>query len=143
MYSVPDQQLQQYPAVAVHIRLSLGYDTGDDPVNDYLTYRRSAGGAECREQVPAFQYRISTGGGNPATFDILKNYGGRTVSVILTKPGSADLGVDINGRDRKTIAAFLLGRMPLPRILGSSRILTHIRGRGRCRFKARFEGGSG
>jgi iron complex outermembrane receptor protein len=66
--------------------LSLGYDTGDDPVNDYLKHI----GVQLvvqniMDKTPAFQYRISTGGGNPATFDILKNYGGRTVSVILTK----------------------------------------------------------
>ena len=66
--------------------LSAGYDTGDDPANDYLKHI----GVQLVVQnvankVPAFQYRISTGGGNPATFDILKNYGGRTISVIVTK----------------------------------------------------------
>ncbi len=66
--------------------LSFGYDTGDDPVNDYLKHI----GVQLvvqnvADRTPAFQYRISTGGGNPATFDILKNYGGRTFSVILTK----------------------------------------------------------
>jgi hypothetical protein len=37
------------------------------------------------DTLPAFQYRISTGGGNPAMFDILKSNQGRTISVILTK----------------------------------------------------------
>jgi hypothetical protein len=66
--------------------LSLGYDTGDDPVNDYLKHI----GVQLvvqniTDKTPAFQYRISTGGGNPATFDILKNYGGRSLSIIVTK----------------------------------------------------------
>ena len=66
--------------------LSLGYDTGDDPVNDYLKHI----GVQLVVQniankTPAFQYRISTGGGNPATFDILKSYGGRSISLIVTK----------------------------------------------------------
>src|SRR6266550_3494566 len=70
----------------VRFDLSAGYDTGDDPANDYLKHI----GVQLVVQniankVPAFQYRISTGGGNPATFDILKNYGGRTISLILTK----------------------------------------------------------
>jgi hypothetical protein len=66
--------------------LSLGYDTGDDPINDYLKHI----GVQVVVQnvldtLPAFQYRISTGGGNPATFDILKSNQGRTISLILTK----------------------------------------------------------
>jgi len=66
--------------------LSLGYDTGDDPVNDYLKHIGIQVVVQnIANKVPAFQYRISTGGGNPATFDILKNYGGRTISLILTK----------------------------------------------------------
>ena len=66
--------------------LSLGYDTGDDPANDYLKHigiqfviqnimgRRSP-----------FEYRVSAGGGNPAAFDILKNDMGRTFNLIVTK----------------------------------------------------------
>ena len=37
------------------------------------------------DKKPAFEYRISTGGGNPAAFDILKDLAGRTYSLILTK----------------------------------------------------------
>ncbi len=37
------------------------------------------------DKHPAFEYRTSTGGGNPAAFDILKSDQGRTISFILTK----------------------------------------------------------
>ena len=33
----------------------------------------------------AYEYRIATGGGNPAAFDILKNIYGRVVGVRVTK----------------------------------------------------------
>jgi outer membrane receptor protein involved in Fe transport len=66
--------------------LSLGYDTGDTPANDYLKHL----GIQLviqnlLDRQPAFEYRTSTGGGNPAAFDILKSDQGRTVSFILTK----------------------------------------------------------
>ena len=66
--------------------LSGGYDTGDTPQNDYLKHI----GIQLIVQnltnkMPAFQYRISTGGGNPAAMDILKSAQGRTISVIVTK----------------------------------------------------------
>src|SRR6185369_2235850 len=66
--------------------LSFGYDTGDDPANDYLKHV----GVQLVVQnvlnrLPAFEYRTQAAGGNPATFDILKNYGGRSISLILTK----------------------------------------------------------
>jgi hypothetical protein len=66
--------------------LSLGYDTGDTPANDYLKHL----GIQLviqnlLDRQPAFEYRTSTGGGNPAAFDILKSDQGRTVSLILTK----------------------------------------------------------
>jgi iron complex outermembrane receptor protein len=66
--------------------LSLGYDTGDDPVNDYLKHI----GVQLviqniMDRHPAFEYRISTGGGNPAAYDITKSNQGRTISLILTK----------------------------------------------------------
>ena len=66
--------------------VSLGYDTGDDPANDYLKHinvqlvvqnifsRRSP-----------FAYRVSSGGGNPTAYDILKNDMGRTISISVTK----------------------------------------------------------
>jgi iron complex outermembrane receptor protein len=66
--------------------LSVGYDTGDTPTNAYL---RNVGiqlvVQNLFDRDPAFQYRISTGGGNPAAFDIQKGYGGRSISLILTK----------------------------------------------------------
>jgi hypothetical protein len=66
--------------------LSLGYDTADKPTNDYL---KRVGiqlvFQNLLDKAPAFEYRISTGGGNPAAYDILKSYQGRTISLILTK----------------------------------------------------------
>jgi hypothetical protein len=37
------------------------------------------------DKHPAFEYRIGTGAGNPATFDISKSDTGRTIGLILTK----------------------------------------------------------
>ncbi len=37
------------------------------------------------DKLPAFEYRISTGAGNPATFDISQSDQGRTFGLILTK----------------------------------------------------------
>jgi hypothetical protein len=37
------------------------------------------------DKHPPFEYRISTGAGNPATFDISKSDTGRTIGLILTK----------------------------------------------------------
>jgi len=66
--------------------LSLGYDTGDDPSNDYLKHL----GIQLvvnnlMDKHAAFEYRTGTGGGNPAAMDILKPNNGRTISLILTK----------------------------------------------------------
>jgi len=66
--------------------LSLGYDTGDDPVNDYLKHIGVQVVVQnITDKHPAFEYRTSTGGGNPAPYDILKSNQGRTISLILTK----------------------------------------------------------
>lgn len=66
--------------------LSIGYETGDTPTNEYL---KNIGIQLTVENLfnrtPAFQYRISTGGGNPSTFDILKALYGRTVGIRLLK----------------------------------------------------------
>ena len=66
--------------------LSMGYDTGDAPANAYL---KNIGIQLVIQNImdrhPAFEYRISTGAGNPATFDISKNDVGRTIGLILTK----------------------------------------------------------
>jgi len=66
--------------------LSLGYDTGDNPANDYLKHV----GVQLviqniMDRHPAFEYRISTGGGNPAAYDITKSLQGRMISLIVTK----------------------------------------------------------
>jgi hypothetical protein len=66
--------------------LSFGYDTGDDPANDYLKHIGIQVVIQnLTDKDPAFEYRISTGGGNPAAYDINKSYQGRTISLILTK----------------------------------------------------------
>jgi len=66
--------------------LSIGYNTGDAPANDYL---RNIGIQLTIDNImdrhPAFEYRISTGGGNPSAFDILKNLYGRLIGVRVTK----------------------------------------------------------
>jgi len=66
--------------------LSLGYDTGDDPANDYL---KNIGIQFVIQNIMGrrspFEYRVSSGGGNPAAFDILKSDMGRTFNLILTK----------------------------------------------------------
>jgi outer membrane receptor protein involved in Fe transport len=66
--------------------LSAGYDTGDDPANDYLKHIGIQLVVQnLMDRDPAFGYRIAAVGGNPAAFDILKSIQGRTISVILTK----------------------------------------------------------
>src|SRR6185295_11049342 len=66
--------------------LSVGYDTGEDPANDYL---RNIGIQltidNLMDRHPHFQYRNSTGGGQPSPFDIEKNLFGRMVGFRLTK----------------------------------------------------------
>jgi hypothetical protein len=64
----------------------MGYDTGDDPANDYLKHLGiQLVVSNILDKHPGFQYRIGTGGGNPAAMDILKPDNGRTISLILTK----------------------------------------------------------
>lgn len=66
--------------------LSLGYDTGSIPANDYL---KNVGIqlviADITNRVAPFEYRTSTGGGNPSAFDITKSIQGRTFNLIITK----------------------------------------------------------
>jgi hypothetical protein len=66
--------------------VSLGYDTGDAPVNSYLkniginfVVRNITG------RHPAFEYGPSNSGRSFAAYDILKSNDGRTFNVILTK----------------------------------------------------------
>jgi outer membrane receptor protein involved in Fe transport len=66
--------------------LSMGYDTGDDPANDYLKHLGiQLVVSNIMDKHAAFEYRTGTGGGNPAAMDILKPNQGRTISLILTK----------------------------------------------------------
>ena len=66
--------------------LSLGYNTMDTPANEYL---RNIGIQLVIQNImdrrSPFEYRISTGGGNPTAYDLLKSNVGRTTSLILTK----------------------------------------------------------
>jgi outer membrane receptor protein involved in Fe transport len=66
--------------------LSIGYDTGDDPANTYLKHLGvQLVVQDLMDRHPAFEYRIGTGAGNPAEFDISKSDAGRTIGLILTK----------------------------------------------------------
>jgi len=66
--------------------LSFGYNTEDRPPNEYL---RNIGIQVVVQNVMdrhgQYQYRTTTGGGNPCTCDITKNIMGRMVSLIVTK----------------------------------------------------------
>ena len=66
--------------------LSLGYNSMDTPSNEYLRHI----GVQLvinniMDRRSPFEYRISTGGGNPVAMDLLKNNQGRVISLILTK----------------------------------------------------------
>src|SRR4029434_4161606 len=66
--------------------LSIGYDTGERPPNEYLrNISIQLTVDNLMDRHPAFQYRISTGGGNPSAFDISKDIYGRIIGVRLTK----------------------------------------------------------
>jgi hypothetical protein len=70
--------------------LSFGYDTGDDPANNYLKHIgiQVIVGNVLGTQPP-FEYRAGTGAGNPSAVDASQpgagNLEGRTFSLILTK----------------------------------------------------------
>lgn len=66
--------------------LSFGYDTGDQPANIYLKHVQIQLVIQnILNKLPAFEYRIGTGAGNPATYDISQSDQGRTIGVVLTK----------------------------------------------------------
>jgi outer membrane receptor protein involved in Fe transport len=66
--------------------LSLGYDTGDNPANDYLKHiGLQLVVADLLDKHSPFEYRTSTGGGNPSAFDITKSIQGRSFTLIVTK----------------------------------------------------------
>ena len=66
--------------------LSVGYDTGDDPVNDYLKHISVQLIVQnLTNRISPFEYRIATGGGNPCACDILKGLYGRTFQMRVVK----------------------------------------------------------
>ena len=66
--------------------LSLGYDTGETPANDYLKHVNvNVVIQNLFDKKAPFEYRIGTGGGNPCACDITKSIQGRTIGVTLTK----------------------------------------------------------
>ena len=66
--------------------LSFGYDTGDQPVNDYLKHISIQLIVQnIMDKVSPFEYRIATGGGNPCACDITKSLYGRTFEMRIVK----------------------------------------------------------
>ena len=66
--------------------LSIGYDTGDMPANEYL--KNVAVNFIVRNVMgrhPAFEYGPSPRGRGQAAYDILKSDDGRSWNIILTK----------------------------------------------------------
>jgi hypothetical protein len=66
--------------------LSIGYNTGDRPANEYL---RNIGVSLVVQNITdrhaSYEYRIATGGGNPCACDLLYNLYGRVISLRLQK----------------------------------------------------------
>ena len=66
--------------------LSLGYNTGDRPANNYLrNISVQLVVQNLMDKDSPYQYRISTGGGNPCACDIIKSLFGRVISIRLQK----------------------------------------------------------
>jgi outer membrane receptor protein involved in Fe transport len=66
--------------------LSLGYDTGDMPTNDYVkNISIQLVVQNLLDKHAAYEYRTATGGGNPCACDILKGLYGRSWQVRLVK----------------------------------------------------------
>jgi hypothetical protein len=66
--------------------LSLGYNTGNSPANDYLRnldFRFIVNNV--LDKHPPFMYKISSGGSNPAAFDINLSPVGRVLTLVVTK----------------------------------------------------------
>ena len=66
--------------------LSLGYNTGDKPENDYLRnvdFRFIVNNVF--DNRPPFMYKTSSGGSNPAAFDINLSPIGRFMTFVVTK----------------------------------------------------------
>ena len=66
--------------------LSLGYDTGDRPANEYLrNISVQLVVQNIMDKIAPYEYRITTGGGNPCACDIIKSLFGRVISIRLQK----------------------------------------------------------
>ena len=66
--------------------VSLGYDTGDRPANDYLrNIAINIVAQNITDRHASHQCRISTGGGNPCACDLLYSLYGRVISVRSQK----------------------------------------------------------
>ena len=66
--------------------LSVGYDTGDRPANDYLkNVSVQLVVQNIMDKSSPYEYRITTGGGNPCACDIIKSLFGRVISLRLQK----------------------------------------------------------
>jgi iron complex outermembrane receptor protein len=66
--------------------LSLGYNTGDRPANDYLkNVSVQLVVQNVMDKDAPYEYRITTGGGNPCACDIIKSLFGRVISIRLQK----------------------------------------------------------
>jgi hypothetical protein len=70
----------------VTIDMSLGYNTGATPANPYLReldFRFIV--SNVMDKMPPFMYKVSSGGSNPAAFDISQSPVGRVWTIVLTK----------------------------------------------------------
>jgi iron complex outermembrane receptor protein len=66
--------------------LSMQYDTQDTPANDYLKHiTLQLVIQDILDKHSPFEYRVATGGGNPAAFDITKSIFGRQFQVRIVK----------------------------------------------------------
>jgi iron complex outermembrane receptor protein len=66
--------------------LSIGYDTGEDPANDYLKHVAiNFVVQDIMDKHSDFQYGPSTRGRAPAGYDLLRPNNGRTLNLLLTK----------------------------------------------------------
>ena len=79
-------RLHQHPSVLLHVRPVPRLQHDGRPANEYL---RNIGiqlvVQNITDRRSAYGYRISSGGGNPCTCDILSSIQGRTISLIVTK----------------------------------------------------------
>ena len=66
--------------------LSLGYNTGDRPANEYLrNISANIVIQNIMDRVSPYEYKINTGGGLPCACDVIKSLFGRMVSLRVQK----------------------------------------------------------